>query len=56
MTGFRGFKIISPDLVLVFTTPTKVKMNKPVQLGATILEHSKVSYLQSNSMKKIMYC
>ena len=56
MTGFRGFKIISPDLVLVFTTPTKVKMNKPVQVGATILEHSKVSYLQSNSMKKIMYC
>ena len=26
-------------------TPTKVKLNKPLQIGATILEHSKVSLL-----------
>ena len=44
MTGFRGFKIISPDLVLVFTTPIEVHMKKPLQIGATILEHSKVSF------------
>ena len=45
MTGFRGCKIVSPYLVLVFMTPTKVKLNKPLQIGATILEHSKVSLL-----------
>ena len=41
MTGFRGSKIVSDSLVLVFMTPTKVKMNKPLHIGATILEHSK---------------
>ena len=45
MSGFRGSKIVSPYLVLVFMTPTKVKLNKPLQIGATILEHSKVSLL-----------
>ncbi len=39
MTGFRGSKIVSDSLVLVFMTPTKVKMNKPLHIGATILEH-----------------
>ena len=41
MTGFRGSKIVSDSLVLVFMTPTRVKMNKPLHIGATILEHSK---------------
>ena len=41
MTGFRGSKIVSDSLVLVFMTPTKVKRNKPLHIGATILEHSK---------------
>ena len=41
MTGFRGSKIVSDYLVLVFMTPTKVRMNKPQHIGATILEHSK---------------
>ena len=41
MPGFRGSKIVSPSLVLVFMTPTKVKLNKPLHIGATILEHSK---------------
>ena len=43
MTGFVGSKIVSPYLVLVFMTPTKIKLNKPLHIGATILEHSKVS-------------
>jgi len=43
MSGFRGCKIVSDSLVLVFMTPTKVKMNKPLHIGATILEHSKVN-------------
>ena len=51
MSGYRGCKIISPDLVLVFTTPKQAHMNKPLQIGATILEHSKVS-LKSFSSKK----
>ena len=42
MSGFRGWKIVSPTLVLVFTTPTKVKLTKPLYIGATILEISKV--------------
>ena len=41
MTGFRGSKIVSDSLVLVFMTPVKVKLNKPLHIGATILEHSK---------------
>ena len=41
MTGFRASKIVSDSLVLVYMTPTKVKMNKPLHIGATILEHSK---------------
>ena len=32
---------MSDSLVLVFMTPTKVRMNKPLHIGATILEHSK---------------
>lgn len=45
MSGFRGSKIVSPSLVLVFMTPNMVKMNKPLHIGATILEHSKVFFL-----------
>lgn len=45
ITGFRGCKIVSPYLVLVFMTPTEIQLNKPLQIGATILEHSKVSLL-----------
>jgi len=41
MTGFRGSKIVSDSLVLVFMTPVKVRLNKPLHIGATILEHSK---------------
>jgi hypothetical protein len=41
MSGFRGYKIVSDSLVLVFMTPAKVKLNKPLHIGATILEHSK---------------
>ena len=41
MTGFRGSKIVSDNLVLVFMTPVKVRLNKPLHIGATILEHSK---------------
>ena len=40
-SGFRGAKVISPDLVLVYTTPPTVRMKKPTQVGATILEWSK---------------
>ena len=32
---------MSDSLVLVFMTPVKVKLNKPLHIGATILEHSK---------------
>ena len=45
ITGFRGCKIVSPYPVLVFMTPTEIQLNKPLQIGATILEHSKVSLL-----------
>ena len=41
MSGFRGYKIVSDSLVLVFMTPAKVRLNKPLHIGATILEHSK---------------
>ena len=45
MAGFRGHKIMSDSLVLVFMTPTEIKMNKPLHIGATILEHSKVNFV-----------
>ena len=54
MSGFRGSKIVSPYLVLVFMTPIKlvfmtpikIKLNKPLHIGATILEHSKVIFFK----------
>ena len=46
MSGFRGSKIVSDSLVLVFMTPTKIRMNKPLHIGATILEHSKVNFFK----------
>ena len=45
LSGYRGHKVISPTLVLVYMTATKVTLNKPLQIGASILEISKVSVL-----------
>ena len=44
-TGFKACKIISeePPLCIVYMRKSKVLMNKPLQIGATILEHSKIT-------------
>ena len=42
LSGYRGHKVVSSTLVLVYMTPAKVTLNKPLQIGASILEISKV--------------
>uniref|UniRef100_A0A8D8U0I7 DNA-directed DNA polymerase n=1 Tax=Cacopsylla melanoneura TaxID=428564 RepID=A0A8D8U0I7_9HEMI len=40
--SFQDYTILNENVVLIKSTPTKVKLNKPIFLGTTILDQSKI--------------